>query len=118
MSVKLRLRWFNRNYVGTQFGGSIYAMTDPFYMLMLMNILGDEYIVWDKEAHIRFLKPGRGDLSAKFELTEDDLEGIRAGLERDGRTLFRKMVRVVSEGGEITAEVEKIVYLRRKAVPS
>ena len=58
--VAMKLRWYNRNYVGTHFGGSLSAMTDPFFMLMLLNILGNDYIVWDQAARIQFLRPGRG----------------------------------------------------------
>ncbi len=60
VDVEMKLRWYNRNYVSTHFGGSLYAMTDPFYMLMLINILGEGYAVWDKAAHIDFVSPGRG----------------------------------------------------------
>jgi len=69
--VEMRLGWYNRNYVNTHFGGSIYAMTDPFYMLMLIKNLGDEYIVWDKSATVDFVKPGRGTVFAHFILTEE-----------------------------------------------
>jgi len=64
------LRFYNRNYVGTHFGGSLYSMVDPFYMLMLMNILGPGYIVWDKAASIRFKKPGKGVMKASFHLAK------------------------------------------------
>src|SRR6185312_12769568 len=71
ITVRLKKRWYNANYVGTQFGGSIYAMTDPFFMLILIENLGRDYIVWDKAANIRFRKPGKTDLYAKFEVTEE-----------------------------------------------
>src|SRR6478672_11627229 len=64
--VRLPLSWRTRNYVGTIFGGSIYACTDPIYMIMLMKTLGPDYIVWDKGATVRFKKPGRGTLYARF----------------------------------------------------
>ncbi len=79
--IKLPLSWRTRNYVGTIFGGSIYAAVDPFYMMMLLKTLGDEYVVWDKEAEIRFKKPGRETLYAKFRLSDEELEAIRAELE-------------------------------------
>ena len=75
--VQMKLRFYNRNYVGTHFGGSLYAMIDPFYMLMLMQVLGREYIVWDKAATIQFRKPGRGTVSARFLLTDQVLTDIR-----------------------------------------
>src|SRR5271169_6594091 len=69
--VQMKLRWYNRNYVGTHFGGSLYAMTDPFFMLMLISILGEEFVVWDKSAHIDFIKPGKGTVTARFLITEE-----------------------------------------------
>ncbi|RMD74179.1 MAG: DUF4442 domain-containing protein, partial [Bacteroidetes bacterium] len=68
--VEMPLRWYNRNYVGTHFGGSLYSMTDPLYMLMLMNVLGPDYIVWDQAATIVFRRPGRSTVRAEFELTD------------------------------------------------
>src|SRR5689334_18498320 len=68
VDVEMPLRFYNRNYVGTHFGGSLYSMCDPFYMLMLIHILGPEYIVWDKAAAIRFKKPGKGVVKASFRL--------------------------------------------------
>ena len=60
IDVEMKLRSWNSNYVGTHYGGSLYSMTDPFYMLMLIENLGRDYIVWDKAATIRFRKPGKG----------------------------------------------------------
>src|SRR6266508_3226810 len=68
VDVTMKLRCWNRNFVGTHYGGSLYSMVDPFYMLMLIQNLGSEYIVWDKAATIRFRKPGRGTVRAKFRL--------------------------------------------------
>ena len=75
--VALRLRRWNRNYVGTQFGGSLFAMTDPFWMLLMMNRIGPGYVVWDRAASIDFLAPGRGDVFARFVL-DDELEELLA----------------------------------------
>ena len=75
--VSLALRWYNKNYVGVHFGGSLYSMIDPFYMLLLMNNLGKDYIVWDKSADIEFIKPGTGTVSATFIITDDMLKEIK-----------------------------------------
>src|ERR1051325_942093 len=75
--VELPLSWRTRNYVGTIFGGSLYASVDPMYMIMLIKLLGSDYIVWDKAASIRFLKPGRSTLYAKFVIEEVELHAIR-----------------------------------------
>lgn len=112
--VKLKRRPWNRNIVGTQFGGSIYAMTDPFYMTMLLVHLGRDYIVWDKAAHIRFRKPGKSTLFAEFELTERDLEGIRDQLKTTEKMDWEKMVLVKDGGGNIIAEIKKVIYIRCK----
>ena len=68
VDVEMKLRWWNANYVGTHFGGSLFAMTDAFYMLMLMANLGRDYIVWDKAASIRYRRPGKGTVHAEFRL--------------------------------------------------
>jgi len=78
MTVQMKDRFFNRNYVGTHFGGSLYAMTDPFYMLMLIQILGPGYIVWDKAAAIKFVKPGTGTVTAQFHVKKALIEEIGA----------------------------------------
>jgi len=78
IGVQMKLRWYNRNYVKTHFGGSLYAMADPFYMLMLIQILGKEYIVWDRSAGIEFLKPGRGTVTAVFKISDAQIEEIVA----------------------------------------
>src|SRR5690606_11930498 len=78
LRVEMKLHWYNTNYVGTHFGGSLYSMIDPFWMLLLMNNLGRDYIVWDKAAHIDFIKPGTGTVSATFTLTDDMLEEVRS----------------------------------------
>jgi hypothetical protein len=109
------MRWWNRNYVGTHFGGSIYAMTDPWYMFLLMQQLGPNFIVWDMEAKVRFLKPGRGTLSASFNLTEDDLARVNSDLQSAPKALFTKEVEILDEREVVVARVEKVVYIRRKA---
>lgn len=112
--VRLRLRWFNRNWVGTHFGGSIFAMTDPFWMLLVMQNLGRDYVVWDSAAEISFVSPGRGDIFADFTLTEDRLEEIRE-LTRDGRkALVWFDTDVLAADGSVVARVRKQVYVREK----
>src|SRR5262249_56267006 len=81
--VEMKLRRWNSNYVGTHYGGSLYSMTDPFFMLMLIENLGRDYIVWDKSASIRFRKPGKGKVSARFQLSDEQVEEIRRALETE-----------------------------------
>ncbi|MGB0871607.1 MAG: DUF4442 domain-containing protein, partial [Solirubrobacterales bacterium] len=58
LDIRLKLNWRTRNYVGTIFGGSIYAAADPFFMVMILRQIGDDYVVWDKSARITFKRPG------------------------------------------------------------
>jgi hypothetical protein len=114
VDVEMRLRWWNANYVGTHFGGSLFAMTDPFYMLMLMANLGREYIVWDKATSIRYRKPGLGTVRAEFHLTEARLDDIREKLKTLPKYEPVFTVEVKDEQGTVIAEVEKRLHVRRK----
>lgn len=112
--VKLPLNWRTRNYVGTIFGGSLYGAADPFYMIMLIRLLGPEYIVWDKAAAIRFRKPGRATLFARFVITEDELAAIRTALATQPKLDRVYLVELADAAGEVHASVEKTIYVRRK----
>jgi hypothetical protein len=114
VDVELRLRFWNRNYVGTHYGGSLYSMTDPFYMLMLIEHLGKDHIVWDKAATIRFRRPGKGTVRAEFRLTQQMLDDIRSNLSTTEKYEPAYEVQVRDERGEVVAEVEKVLYIRRK----
>ena len=114
IDVEMKLRFWNSNYVGTQFGGSLYAMTDPFYMLMLIENLGPDYIVWDKAASIRFRKPGKGKVAACFRLSDEQIEGIRQQLQTQEKVEPTFAVEVKDEAGEVIAEVHKILHVRKK----
>src|SRR5690348_6576989 len=81
VKVEMPLRFYNKNYVGTHFGGSLYSMCDPFLMLMLIQILGKDYIVWDKAATIRFRKPGKGLVKATFEIPAQRVAEIKAAAD-------------------------------------
>ena len=117
IEVEMKLRVWNQNYVGTHFGGSLYAMTDPFYMLMLMENLGRDYLVWDKAATIRFKKPGQGRVRARFTLTHGQIAGIRKQADENYKAEPVFTVEVRNEAGEVVAEVEKVLYVRRKDRP-
>ena len=114
IDVEMKLRWWNANYVGTHFGGSLFAMTDAFYMLMLMANLGRDYIVWDKAASIRYRKPGRGTVRAEFRLTEANIGDIREKLKTLPKYEPRFVVEVKDEQANVIAEVEKLLHVRKK----
>lgn len=112
--VELRERWFNRNYVGTHFGGSLFAMADPFWMIMLIQRIGPGYLVWDQAGEIRFEKPGRGTVAAEFVLDDAVVEEIRAAAADGGKVLRWFETEVRDAGGDVVARVRKQVYVRRK----
>lgn len=116
--VEMALTAFNRNYVGTHFGGSIYAMTDPFYMMMLMQNLGRDYIVWDRSAKIDFLKPGRRRLIVEFRYTEAEIQDILKKTAGGEKYLFDKEVLIHDDKGELIARVIKTLYVRKKDLAS
>ncbi len=113
--VSMPLTFYNKNYMGTQFGGSLYAMTDPWYMLMLIKNLGKDYIVWDKAASIRFKKPGKGKVFAEFTLTESDIDEIKRTVESTVKMDKTFKVEVKDDSGKLIAEVDKVLYIRKKS---
>jgi hypothetical protein len=115
VEAHLKLHWWNRNYVGTQFGGSMFMMTDPFYMVLFLHTLGNDYIVWDKAATIRYLKPGKTDLMVRFELSEEDLNLIRTTLEKQEKMDWTTTVHIRNTNNEVVAEVDKVIYIRKKS---
>jgi len=112
--VEMKLRPWNRNFVGTHYGGSLYSMTDPFYMLLLISNLGSDYVVWDKAAHIRFRKPGKGKVRAEFRLTDAQLDDIREQLRKLPKYEPTFLVEVKDEAGEVVAEVQKVLHVRKR----
>jgi len=114
IDVEMKIRWWNANYVGTHFGGSLFAMTDAFYMLMLMANLGREYIVWDKAASIRYRKPGKSTVRAEFRITDAQLDDIREKLKTVEKYEPTFRIEVKDEQGVVIAEVEKLLYVRKK----
>src|SRR5215472_7502264 len=114
IEVRMPLHFWNRNYVGTHFGGSRYAMCDPFFMLILMNQLGKDYVVWDKSAAIRFKKPGTGTMKAVFQIPPERIAEIRAQADAQGKVEPLFQVQVTDGQGIVIAEVDKLLYVRRK----
>lgn len=114
--VRMKIRFWNRNYVGTAFGGSLYAMCDPFFMLILIEALGRrDYVVWDKAATIRFRRPGRGTMMATFHIPQERIDEIRAAADAGGKVEPVFTVEIFNEKGELVADVEKLLYVRRKS---
>jgi len=112
--VEMPLRFHNRGWYGTHFGGSLYAMTDPFFALMVIHNLPADYVVWDKAASIEYLAPGRSRMRATFRLEQDDLDRIVRMTAAGEKHLHLFHVDVVDEEGLVVARVEKMVYVRRR----
>jgi len=112
--VEMKLTAMNRNIVGTHFGGSLYSMCDPWFMLILMRALGSGYIVWDKSASVRFLQPGCGTVTATFHIPQERVEEIREQVDSDQKVEPVFMVDVLDTGGQAIAHVEKLLYIRKK----
>ena len=112
--VQMKMKWYNRNYLKTHFGGSLYAMTDPFFMLMLIQILGKKYVVWDKSANIDFLKPGISTVTAKFLIANDHLQIIYKNTNKGQKYFHTFEVKIEDETSEIVALVTKVLYIRKK----
>jgi acyl-coenzyme A thioesterase PaaI-like protein len=112
--IKLPLNWRTRNYVGTIYGGSMYAAVDPFHMVMLIRVLGPDYVVWDKSAAIQFKRPGSSTLYATFVLDDQGIETIKAELTRKPAVDRVYHVDLTDQDGVVYASVEKTIYIRRK----
>lgn len=114
IDVEMKLRFYNRNYVGTHFGGNLYAMADPFYMLMLMQILGREYTVWDKGASIEFVAPGKGTVRARFRVDDDMIGDIIAKTADGDKYEPVYPIDITDKNDQVVARIRKTLYIRQK----
>ena len=113
-TVELRMKLLNRNYVGSHFGGSLFAMADPWFMILMMKRLGSEYVVWDKAGAVRFLKPARGTVTARFEMPEESVDEARKATAEGQKYEPVFKAALVDAQGVTVAEVEKTLHIRRK----
>ena len=110
----MALRRYNRNAVGTHFGGSLNSMVDPHLMLLLMQLLGKEYLVWDKSATIDFVKASKKKVTSVIKISDEDLEQIRRNTEKGDKYFSRFYIEIREEGDDLVANVEKVIYVRKK----
>ncbi|WP_412063395.1 DUF4442 domain-containing protein [Rubrivirga sp. IMCC45206] len=115
VEVAIPLSWRNANYVGTMFGGSLLSATDPILMIQLLHILGDGYVVWDKAVQMRFRRPARSRVTARFVFTSEEIEAIRSAADDHGETDWDKPVELVDEAGQVVAHGTKTLYVATKA---
>lgn len=114
VTVRLPLSWKNRNYVGSMFGGSMFSATDPVAMIQLIHLLGEDYVVWDKQSTIRFKRPARETLYATTAFTQSDLDHMRDCVAADGEMDFEMNFPLATKDGTVCAEVNKVIYVAGK----
>ena len=112
--VRLKLRWYNRNYVGTHFGGSLFSLTDPWWMILVMECLGRDYVVWDQAGEIDFIAPGREDVYAEFVIEDAVLDELRRAAASGEKVLRWCETEIRTARGEVIARARKQLYVRRK----
>ncbi|WHN65195.1 DUF4442 domain-containing protein [Cysteiniphilum sp. QT6929] len=114
IKVAMPLKWHNRNYFGTHFGGSLFAMTDAFYPLMLSHILGLDYIIWDKESSIKYIAPGKTTVYCEFRLSDEDIDQIKQQTTVNGKIYFQKEIEIYDQNKQTIARVLRIIYIKDK----
>lgn len=113
--IKIPLSYKNRNYVGTIYGGSLYSATDPIYMVQLINILGDEYVVWDKSSEIKYKRPAKKVAYATFEFTKQEIENIKERVRNENEFDLIKELAITGPNNEVYCELKKVLYIADKA---
>lgn len=114
IKIRLKLNFFTKNYVGTLYGGHLYSCVDGIYMVQLINLLGKEYVIWDKSASIRFKRPGNQTLFAEFIITDELLETIKKDIETSQEKDYTLTVLLKDKEGKVYAEVDKVIYIADK----
>ncbi len=114
VKIKIPLSWKNRNYVGTIFGGSMLSATDPIYMIQLLNILGEAYVVWDKSATINYRRPAKEAVFCEFVFSEEEIKTIKKDVDQNGEIDIIKTPNIVTEDGTLVAELNKTIYVAYK----
>jgi len=116
VKIKLKINWKNRNYMNTIFGGSMFSALDPIPMIQLVNILGKDYVVWDKSAEIKFKKPAKEHLYATFDFTDNEIEDIKKRVIEEDEIVISKITYLKDKNGERTyCEIKKNIYIADKA---
>ena len=114
LQVSMALRWYNKNAVGTHFGGSLYSMIDPHVMLLLMRLLGREYLVWDQSAEIEFVKATKKRVRAIIRISDRDLDEIIRNTAKGEKYFAKFLLDIKDEDQELVAKVTKVIYVRKK----
>ena len=113
ITVQMKMRFWNRNYVGTHFGGSLYSMCDPWYMFILLEHLGKECVIWDKSAEIDFVSPGKGTMTAVFTIDHQTIQRLQEDVQDNQKHLPVFETTVTDEQGQVVATLKKTLYVRK-----
>jgi hypothetical protein len=114
VKIKIPLSYKNKNYVGSIFGGSLFSATDPIYMIQLMQILGKEFVVWDKKTEIKFKRPAYENAFATFEFTSSEIEEIKQKVQSENEIDYNKILHITDKNGTIFTELDKTLYISTK----
>jgi len=114
VTIKVPLSYKNKNYVGAIFGGSMFAATDPIYMIQLMQILGEDYVVWDKSATINYKRPAKQNIYCDFKFTDQEIETIKKRVQNEHEITIEKVTFLKNTENTVFAEVIKILYIADK----
>ncbi|CAM1343340.1 DUF4442 domain-containing protein [Tenacibaculum amylolyticum] len=116
VKVKLPISYKNRNYVNSIFGGSLFSAVDPIPMVQLINLIGDEYVVWDKYAEISFKRPAKEHTYAEFIYTEEELEAIKTRVAKEKEIEIIKSTQLTNKDKTVVfCEVKKTIYIAEKS---
>ncbi|MCE9599499.1 MAG: DUF4442 domain-containing protein [Spirochaetia bacterium] len=111
--IRIPHTWITRNLVNSVFGGSLFAATDPIYMAMLMQALGRDYFVIDKEGRMEYIKPLTSAGFARFELSQEVIDSIIQECGAKKKSVRSFPVVIQNDKGTVVARGERTLYIRR-----
>lgn len=114
VKIEIRLSYKNRNYAGTMFGGSMLAATDPIYMIQILQILGNDFVVWDKSVSARFKRPAKSTVYAVFEFDQEEVNSIKKEVSAKKEITVVKPLKILDKEGHEIALLEKTIYIASK----
>lgn len=115
VKIRLKLNWKNRNYAGSIFGGSMLSATDPIYMIQLIQILGEDYVVWDKAVTAKYKRPGKGTIYGEFVFSAEEINALKQKLKTEQEVNLEKTMHLVNANAEVVAEFSKTLYVAEKS---
>lgn len=114
VKIRLKLNWKNRNYAGSMFGGSMLAATDPIYMIQLIQILGNDYVVWDKAVTAKYKRPGKGTIHGEFIFSTEEIDALKQKLKTEQEVNLEKTMHLLNADAEVVAAFSKTLYVAEK----